>query len=97
MPRPAPGPAPAPRNYGSEGGPWCPVCQKWTEVDGDREMGNVCVRCGRPGVVMKPPAWSTRVRAKLHGKGLSPEEAQRLFEVMRAAVEQAGTPGETLQ
>lgn len=76
----------APINHGSEGGPWCQACGHWTEVDGDAVAGNVCVRCHRPGVVLKPPAWATRQRAKLRGAALNPAEVHALFEEMRRAI-----------
>lgn len=79
------------RNYGSEGGPWCNGCQCWTECDGEAAAGNVCVRCGRPGVVMKAPAWCNRVRASVGGRTLDAEEVHAAFERMRAVVEEAET------
>lgn len=66
------------------------MCQAWTEVDGDREAGNVCVRCGRPGVVMKAPPQRARGMAatvRWQGKTLSPAEAHSLFDEMRKATE----------
>lgn len=49
-------------------------------------MANVCVRCGRPGVIMKPPSWATRVRAKHGGRVLDGAEVHALFEEMRKVV-----------
>lgn len=49
-------------------------------------MANVCVRCGRPGVIMKPPSWATRVRAVRGGKVLNATEVHALFEEMRKVV-----------
>lgn len=77
------------RNYGADGGPWCPSCSCWTECDGDAAAANVCVRCGRPGVIIKPPAWASRTRAKLRGVQLNAEAVHSEFERMRAAVEAA--------
>lgn len=69
------------------GGPWCNACQAWTDVDQDREQ-NVCRRCGRPTVEIKPPAWVHKATVQIGGKVLSPQEAHAWFEKMRQETEQ---------
>lgn len=67
------------------GGWWCyGKCQAWTELDSNREQA-VCVMCGRPTVKLLPPA---RAEGPEPRRAVSPEQARRLFDVLREAVNQ---------
>lgn len=56
------------------------ACQRWTDLDLDREQ-NVCFRCGRPTVRWLPPPRLVRAR-----RPVSVERGRELFEAMRKAL-----------